>query len=357
MRITLVTETCRPAGEPTLKATTDRLVDLGHDVRLVAPAPGMTDYRRCRVDRVTPLERRSAQVRAAIDAHRPDVVHVTDPGPLGRRALAHARRSGIPTVAVQQQAVPAGSLDRWRLRVGARADRVVVTARWHADRLAEAGVPAETWLPGVDTAAFTPALRDPWLHDRWARARSADGPLVVVGYVGGLHKRDGVRRLATLGQVPGIRPVLVGDGPQREWLAARLPGAKLTGALAAGDLAVAMASLDVLVHPGEEQTCCHALRAAAASGVPVVAPRAGGARELVRPLETGLLYPAGDPLGPARAVAVLAGDGQRALMGRRARELAAERSWADAVDELVDRHLAPLATGSTGRRTPSTAGR
>lgn len=357
MRITVVTETSQPASEPTLKATTDRLVDLGHDVRLVAPAPGMTDYRRCRVDRVTPLDRRGAQVRAAIDAHRPDVVHVTDPGPLGRRALAHARRRGIPTLVVQQQAVPAGSLDRWRLRVGARADRVVVTARWHADRLAEAGVLAETWLPGVDTAAFTPALRDPWLHDRWARARSADGPLVVVGYVGGLHKRDGVRRLATLAQVPGIRPVLVGDGPQREWLAARLPGAKLTGPLVAGDLAVAMASLDVLVHPGEELTCCFALRAAGASGVPVVAPRAGGARELVRPLETGLLAPASDPLGLARAVAVLAGDGQRALMGQRARELATERSWADAVDELVQRHLAPLAAAPTTRRTPSTAGR
>ncbi|MDN4162372.1 glycosyltransferase [Nocardioides abyssi] len=353
MRITLVTETCQPAGEPTLKATTDRLVDLGHDVRLVAPAPGMADYRRCRVDRVTPLDRRGAQVRAAIDAHRPDVVHVTDPGPLGRRALVHARRHGIPSLVVQQQAVLAGTLDRWRLRVGARADRVVVTARWHADRLAEAGVPAETWQPGVDTAAFTPALRDPWLHDRWARARSAEGPLVVVGYVGALTKHEGVRRLATLARVPGTRTVLIGEGPQRDWLADRLPGSVTTGRLGPGDLAVALASLDVLVHPGEEQTCCHALRAAGASGVPVVAPRSGGARELVRPLETGLLAPAGDPLGLARAAGVVAGDRHRAMMGRRARELAMGRSWPDAVDELVERHLAPLAT----RRTPSTAGR
>lgn len=346
----MVTETYYPAVDATtttVKATVDRLVDLGHEVRLVAPAPGLADYRGCRVDRVGPLERTGAQVRASLEAFRPDVVHVTSPGALGRKALKHARRLGVPTLVVQQAALTTPELDRWRTRVAGRADRVLVTAPWFAARMAGAAIDTQVWLPGVDTARFSPALRDPWLHDRWARARSADGPRVVVGYVGGLHKRHGVRRLAGLAQVPGIRPVLIGDGPQRDWLAERLPEARITGALGPGDLAVALASLDVLVHPGEEETCCHVLREAAASGVPVVAPRAGGAREVVRPLETGLLHPVGDPLGLARAVAVVAGDRHRWLLGERARELALERSWTDAVDELVERHLAPLATRRT----------
>ncbi len=341
----MVTETYYPAVDgttTTVKAVVDRLVDQGHEVRLVAPAPGLADYRGCRVDRVGPHDRPGAQVRAALDAFRPDVVHVTSPGRLGRKALKHASATGLPSLVVQQSVVPGASLERWRRTVADRADRLLVTSGWLAERLAADGTRADVWSPGVDTRAFTPALRDSWLHDRWARARSPQGPLVVVGYVGSLHRRHGVRRLASLTEVPGIRPVLVGDGPQRDWLRRRLPGAVLTGALGPGDLAVAMASLDVLVHPGEEESCCHVLREAAASGVPVVAPRAGGAREVVRPLETGLLHEPGDPLGPARAVAVLAGDRHRALLGERARELSTARSWTDAVDELVEQHLLPL---------------
>ena len=143
--------------------------------------------------------------------------------------------------------------------------------------------------------------------------------------------------------MPGIRPVLIGDGPQRPWLRARLPHAKLTGALETGYLTRAMAALDLLVHPGTEETCCHALREAGASGVPVVAPRAGGAPDVVRSMESGLLYDPAEPHGLARAVAAVAGDRHRSLLGERGRELAVRRDWRAAVDELVEQHYLPLA--------------
>jgi phosphatidylinositol alpha 1,6-mannosyltransferase len=195
------------------------------------------------------------------------------------------------------------------------------------------GVTSAVWRPGVDAHAFTPALRDPWLHRSWGR----DGR-VVVGYAGALSRRHDVRELAQLSGVPRIRTVLVGDGGQRGWLTDRLPGARIVGPLGTGDLAIALASLDVLVHPGRSETCCHVLREAGASGVPVVAPRAGGAGELVRNLETGLLYDPAAPAGLAEAVASLAADPRRRYLGARARELSLERSWTTAVDELVARH-------------------
>ena len=337
MRIALVTETFFPAVDgttTTVKAVADGLVDAGHEVLLVAPAPGLTTYRRSRVARVQPLEPAGPQVRAALDGFGPDLVHVTSPGTLGRKALKHARRSGVPTLVVEQSAVLDQTADYWRTKVAERADRVVVTSRWMRDRVAEFGVTADLWTPGVDTAAFTPALRDQWLHDSWSRARSPEGPRVVVGYVGSLHKRHGVRRLAELATLPGIRPVVIGDGPQRGWLASRLPDARLTGALGTGDLTVALATLDVLVHPGEHETCCHALREAAASGVPVVAPRAGGAADVVRHLETGVLYDAADPLDLRRAVASVVGDRHRALLGEQGRALAT-RTWGEAVADLT----------------------
>ncbi|MCW2795992.1 glycosyltransferase [Nocardioides sp.] len=338
MRIALVTETFYPAVDGTtitVKAVADRLVDTGHEVRIVAPGPGLASYRRCQVVRIRPLERAGGQVRAALEAFAPDVVHVTSPRTLGRKALKQARRMGVRSLVVEQSPVLDLAADYWRAKVADRADRVVVTSRWMVERLAEMGVSADLWVPGVDTRAFTPALRDQWLHGSWSRARSARGPLVVVGFAGSLHKRHGVRRLAELVDLPGIRPVVIGDGPQRAWLAARMSGAKFTGPLATGDLTVALPSLDLLVHPGEHETCSHVLREAAASGVPVVAPRAGGAPDVVRHLETGLLYDATRSGGFRDAVASMVADGRRGLLGERARELAVERDWPTAVDELM----------------------
>ncbi|MDH2413681.1 glycosyltransferase [Nocardioides sp. CER19] len=337
MRIALVTEhwfSRYPASDgttTTVKAVADRLIDLGHEVRLVAPGPGLTRYRNSRVVRISPLAQPGAQVRDALAEFDPDLVHVTDPGRIGRRALKHAERMELRSLVVQQSPVGRATEDLWVSRVAERADDVVVTAGWMVEALARLGVVAALWRPGVDGHAFTPALRDPWLHGKWAREGR-----VVVGYAGALARRHDVRELALLSGVPGIRVVLIGDGTQRGWLADRLPGAKLVGPLGTGDLAIALASLDVVVHPGRSETCCHVLREAGASGVPVVAPRSGGAGELVRNLETGLLYDADTPGGPAEAVASLAADPRRSYLGARARELALERSWTRAVDELID---------------------
>src|SRR6478735_5807565 len=147
MRIALVTETFFPAVDgttTTVKAVLDRLVDLGHEVLLIAPGPGLTSYRGCRIARVRPLDKPASQVRDALDTFRPDLVHVTSPGTVGRKALKHAHRLGIPTIVVEQSPALAD----------VRADRLLVTSTWMV------GHDAHLWAPGVDTAAFTPALRD-----------------------------------------------------------------------------------------------------------------------------------------------------------------------------------------------------
>ena len=110
---------------------------------------------------------------------------------------------------------------------------------------------------------------------------------------------------------------------------------------------MALASLDVLVHPGAHETCGHVLREAAASGLPVVAARSGGAPDVVRHLETGLLHDPSDPRGLADAVAALVADRHRALLGRRARDVVTRRTWEDAVDEP-----SPGTTRPPGPRAP-----
>lgn len=343
LRITLVTESFYPQVDettPTVRHAAHELIRLGHTVQLIAPAPGLTSYRHHEVARIR-SGGRGAQIRAALERFGPDVVHVTSPGPIGRRALKQARQLGLPTLVSQQTPVPAAVADAWLSRVAARADRVVVTAPWQGKALGALGVTTHLWRPGVDLDTFSPDRRDAGLHDRWARVGRPDGPRVVVGFAGELRRRYDVRRLAELAAVPAIRPVIIGDGPQRAWLADRLPEAKLTGTLSSGDLAVAIASLDVLVHPAERLTCAHALRAAAASAVPVVAMRSGGAPDVVTHLETGLLVDPTDQRGLAEAVAALAGDSRRSLLGREARAQQ-QRTWADAVADLLDEHYPAL---------------
>ena len=51
----------------------------------------------------------------------------------------------------------------------------------------------------------------------------------------------------------------------------------------------------------------------------------------------------------ARAVASVAGDRRRGLLGARARELA-DRTWCDAVDELATLHYSPLTVPITGTK-------
>ncbi|WP_372727930.1 glycosyltransferase [Nocardioides sp.] len=348
MKIALVTETFYPAVDAsttTVKAVADRLIDAGHRVEIVAPGPGLGCYRGSRVARVAGHDRTGRQLRAALDAFAPDLVHVTSPGPVGRATLKHARRLGVPSVVVEQSPLLDVTADHWRVKVAERADTVLATSRWMVERLREFGADAELWQPGVDPVAFTPELRDPRLHAAWSRARSRSGTPVVVGHLGDLRTRRDARRLAELVGLPGTQVVVIGDGAQLGRLRSRLPDAVFTGPLDTGDLTVALASLDLVVQPGERETCCHGLRAAAASGVPVVAPRAGGAPDVVRNLETGLLHDPGRPRALANAVASLALDSRRDLMGRRGRELALERDWRTAVDELVAEHYAPLLPG------------
>ena len=173
MRVALVTETFFPAVDgttTTVKAVADRLVELGHHVLVVAPAPGLSTYRGNPVARIRPLDRRGPQVLDAFTAFGPVLVHVTSPGAVGRRALTHTRRLGVPALVVEQSPLLDVAVDTWRARVAGRADRVLVTSRWMLDRVTAAGTDAGLWAPGVDTVAFTPTLRDHWLPDRWARA-------------------------------------------------------------------------------------------------------------------------------------------------------------------------------------------
>src|SRR5699024_8490606 len=105
----------------------------------------------------------------------------------------------------------------------------------------------------------------------------------IVGYVGRLAAEKSVERLAELSKRGDVQVVIVGDGPERAELQELMPDAVFTGQLTGDDLPRAFASLDLFVHTGDFETFCQAVQEAHASGVPAIAPNAGGPRDLITP--------------------------------------------------------------------------
>jgi glycosyltransferase involved in cell wall biosynthesis len=75
--------------------------------------------------------------------------------------------------------------------------------------------------------------------------------------------------------------LVVGDGPARDWFAGRLPQALFTGFLGGGELARAVASMDVLFFPSVTETFGNVTLEAMACRLPVVVSEATGSESLV----------------------------------------------------------------------------
>jgi phosphatidylinositol alpha 1,6-mannosyltransferase len=364
MRVAIVTESFFPQVNGvtnTVRHTVDRLLETGHEPLVIAPGPGLGGYRSVRVVRVRSmgmpgyrsfsLGLPDAAVERALAEFRPDVVHLASPIMLGAVGLRAARRLGIPTVAIYQTDIGGFArhygvradavVAKWVGRIHRRSTRTLVPSTSSYAQLEALGVRnLHVWRRGVSLDLFGPEHRSPELHHHWTR-RHPDQ--VVVGYVGRLAPEKQVRRITEIAQIPGARLVVIGDGPSRAWLQRRLPDAKFTGMLRGLDLARAFASLDVFVHTGEAETFCQTVQEAQASGVPVVAPAAGGPLDLVDPGRTGLLYDPADARGLRRAVATLVGDpGLRQSLARESLRRVGDRSWAAVVDELVVNHYAAV---------------
>jgi phosphatidylinositol alpha 1,6-mannosyltransferase len=225
-----------------------------------------------------------------------DVVHLASPALLGYGGLQAARFLGIATVAVFQTDVPGfaqsygiGVTSRaawaWFRHLHRHADRTLAPSSAAMESLAAQRIPRlYRWARGVDIAGFVPSARDERLRHKWSPSGRP-----IVGFVGRLAPEKHVERLKPLARNGEVQLVIVGDGVDRAKLERILPTAIFTGALYGPDLAAAYASMDVFVHPGEHETFCQVVQEALASGVPVVAPNAGGPRDLVSPGRTGFL--------------------------------------------------------------------
>ncbi|WP_203184965.1 glycosyltransferase family 4 protein [Streptomyces pratensis] len=361
MRVVIVTESFPPdvngVAHCTLQ-TARHLAARGHQPLVIAPAgatasAGSTSTGDpCPVVRVPSLPLPGyPQVRvalpgrrlaAALTGHRAELVHLAGPFVLGVRGMAVAARLGLPAVAVYQTDLAGyartylgtGENVAWRRMraVHSAADLTLAPSSAALRDLTDNGVPrVRLWPRGVDTVRFRPGLRDEAL-----RRALAPGGEKIIGYAGRLAPEKHVELLAGACSLPGVRVVVVGDGPSEVSLRQALPGAVFLGRRTGDDLARFFASLDVFVHTGPYETFCQTVQEAMASGVPVVAPAAGGPLDLVAHGSTGLLVPPHDAEAVRAAVAALLTDPARAEdFGRTARAAVEGRTWEAVGDQLL----------------------
>ena len=357
MRVAIVTESFLPhvnGVTHSVVRTLEHLRAAGHEALVLAPGDPPARVHGARVVALRSLPMPGyAEVRVGVSSTRtvqrelaafaPDVVHLASPFTTGRPTVRAAAALGLPTVAVYQTDV-AGFAGRyglgaatdaaWRVvrSVHEQVDLTLAPSRTSARALEEHGVPRVTvWPRGVDAVRFSPRHRD----GTWRRRLAPDGA-VLVGFVGRLAAEKQVGDLAALQDVPGVRVVVVGDGPQAADLRRALPRAVFLGQVTGAALSRVVASLDVAVQTGPHETFCQSAQEALAAGVPLVAVGAGAVAELVDPSRTGWLYAPGDLAALRAAVVDLAGDAaKRRAMGAAGRRAVEGRTWQLVGEQLL----------------------
>ncbi|WP_229052992.1 glycosyltransferase family 4 protein [Aeromicrobium sp. Leaf350] len=345
MRIAhLVTQTRGGPVDHTVDVAAEQ-VALGHDVHLVSPdGPHLAVAAAAGVHVHTASMTGTRDLRGARDvaarvrAIRPDVLHAQDrrAGLVGR-TLARPRGAatvytlhGVPdpmahlvrgndAVSPPDRRVHVSNAvgERWLSRV---PRSIVVTpceavAEFARDHL---GLRA-------DRVVSVPNGVDPAWADLGSTNRLLTDDVTTVAWLGVMQPVKRVPELvAAAAAVPGVRLLLIGDGPERgavEAAVARSGAAdriELVGF--ADDPAPLLARADVLALPSGAEACPLAVLQAMASGLPVVASSVGGIPEVVRHGVDGLLVAPGDAVALRDALRTMhVQPGDRRRMGESAR--------------------------------------
>ncbi len=273
---------------------------------------------------------------------RPDVIHISTPGPVGVVGLIASVLIRVPVVATYHTDFPAYVDDIFgdhvMTRVACRAmrafysrcRRVLTRSASYVQPLHRLGIAPERIgvLPaGCDIDTFHPRHRDPSIWDALD-----PGPGVRVLYCGRVSIEKNLptlteiwtrtsRRLADMDIA--ARLVVVGDGPYRrtmERALARVP-ATFLGYRHGDELARIYATSDIFIFPSLTDTLGQAVMEAQASGLPALVSDRGGPSEIVDDRRTGRVLPAADVGAWVGALVELIRDrDRRNAMGARARE-------------------------------------
>jgi glycosyltransferase involved in cell wall biosynthesis len=361
VKIVFFTETFLPKVDgivTRLTKTVQHLVASGDEVLIFCPEGAPQSWKGARVVGVPAMplplypELKLAlprpSVSEALEAFRPDLIHVVNPAVLGLGGIWLAKTRGIPLVASYHTHLPKylehygmGMLEPllWELLKAAhnQAQLNLCTSTAMVDELSAKGIQhTALWQRGVDTELFRPDLRNEAMRQRLHGPYDDTGNLLL--YIGRLSAEKQIERIRpVLEALPGTRLALVGDGPYRQQLERLFEGTPTTfvGYLAGEELASAYASGDAFLFPSSTETLGLVLLEAMAAGCPVVGARRGGIPDIVSDGVNGFLYDPDEVGSLTTAVANLLGEADtRRALRLAARDEAERWGWAAATEQL-----------------------
>jgi len=212
-----------------------------------------------------------------------------------------------------------------------RPHRVLANSSWSAERIAAAyGRPADVVHPPVRTTFLT------------RRERPRSGLLMVAR----LAPQKRVDVAVEAARLAGEDLTVVGGGRLLErWRRQAPAGVSFTGALSDEELRERYRSARALICPTEEEFGI-VMAEAQACGTPVIAPRAGGALEIVEEGRTGILVEHPDPESIAAAVRRLGSEPLDPAACRTSAERFSEQRFLAALDRVLAQELRARANGA-----------
>jgi len=286
-----------------------------------------------------------------LSAFAPHIVHLVTEYSMGWTGLCWARRRGVPVAASFHTDIP-GYLSfygfpflsslAWQYIAWFHRQCLVnfYPCEVYGDILKSLGVPnLVRWGRGVDTEAFHPRHRD----EAWRRSWGP-GPLLL--YVGrlALEKEPQVAMAALKfirEEFPQAKLLMAGEGPLQGKLEREAQeGVVLLGLAKGRDLSRLYASCDLFLFPSVTETYGNVILEAMASGLPVVAPLAGGVKENLIPGYNGCPCEPHSPRDMARAaLQILKNTQLKEALSRQARSHAEERTWEKALGIVLDTYI------------------
>lgn len=312
----------------------------------LVPVPSIPIPMRSEFRLATGLPRR---VRNDVRRFAPDLFHVSTPDILGTRAQTFGKQLGVPIVASLHTRFEtyfehyglewARPLAEAQLRrFYRRSDHVLAPTPAIVEEMMQlrGDEQASLWSRGIDRELFDPKRRDM----DWRRAQGLGDDDLVLLFFGRLVLEKGVRDYVAIvqrlrAQGLAVRPLVVGAGPAAVEFEP-LGDAVLTGHLDGPELARAIASADILIHPSKTEAFGNVVLEAMASGVAVVSADTDSSRLLIEDGRSGALCSDDHHQTFADAVTSLQDPKARHSLGAEARKATERFSWDGASDSVLD---------------------
>lgn len=337
MRLCLFTDTLGDINGVSrfIRAIADQALALGHELHVIT-STRLECPSRPNIHNVPPTHARAmpgypqleivwpnaGNMARLAESLRPDVIHVSTPGPVGLLGRRFAKRRGLPLVGTYHTDFPAYIdhlfSDRALTWLTSRAmrrfyspfDCLFTRSADYTPIMARLGISPDRivrLLPGIDTDTFHTRHRDPTIWLGFPEIREAD---VKVLYVGRVSVEKNLPLLTIAWKIaavanPSLHLVVIGDGPYRAAMQAELAGeegratrASFLGFRHGPELSALYASSDLFVFPSTTDTLGQVVMEAQSSGLPVIVTDQGGPSEVVNHTEgmdqSGIVLPADD---------------------------------------------------------------